>query len=128
LGQLDLKKQDNWKLAIKKKFNNMMKRNVWKNKNKKDIPQERKPMGSKWVFKKKKKGVYHARLVALGYSQVPGVDFTENYAPVINDIKMHTMIVLIWIYKARKEKLLTSKQCFYLENLMKKLTWQYQVT
>ena len=39
--------------------------------------------------------MYCARLVALGYSQVPRVDFTENYAPVINDITMRTMLVIM---------------------------------
>ena len=33
-------------------------------------------------------------MVALGYSQVPGVDFSENYAPVVNDITMRIMLVL----------------------------------
>ena len=73
----------------------MVKRNVWKHINKKNIPQERKPIRSKWVFMKKKNGVYHAKLVALGYSQVPGVNFTENYAPVINNITMRTILVIM---------------------------------
>ena len=32
--------------------------------------------------------------MALGYSQVPGVDFNENYAPVVNDIIMSLVLVL----------------------------------
>jgi hypothetical protein len=51
-------------------------------------------IGNKWVFKQKKNGIYRARLVALGYSQIPGVDFSENYAPVVNDITMRVMLVL----------------------------------
>ena len=31
---------------------------------------------------------------ALGYSQVLGVDFSENYAPVVDDITMRIMLVL----------------------------------
>ena len=34
----------------------------------------------------KRDGTYRARLVALGYSQVPGLDFTDNFAPVVNDV------------------------------------------
>eukprot|EP00253_Pinus_taeda_P008767 PITA_08767 len=45
-----------------------------------ELPAGRKPIGSKWVFKKKtnaegKVEKYKARLVAKGYSQVPGIDF-----------------------------------------------------
>jgi hypothetical protein len=41
----------------------------------------------KWVLKIKRNGVYRARLVACGYSQVPGIDFNEvPYSPVINNV------------------------------------------
>eukprot|EP00253_Pinus_taeda_P028523 PITA_28523 len=47
-----------------------------------ELPAGRKPIGSKWVFKKKtnaegKVEKYKARLVAKGYSQVPGIDFDD---------------------------------------------------
>jgi len=36
--------------------------------------------------------------VACGYSQVPGVDYTENYAPVINDVAWCILLIamLVW--------------------------------
>ena len=48
----------------------------------------RKPIGSKWVFKKKtnaegKVEKYKARLVAKGYSQVLGIDFGDIFSPVV---------------------------------------------
>eukprot|EP00253_Pinus_taeda_P013882 PITA_13882 len=47
-----------------------------------ELPAGRKPIGSKWVFKKKtnaegKVEKYKARLVAKGYSQVLGIDFGD---------------------------------------------------
>ena len=47
----------------------------------------RKPIGSKWVFKKKmyvegKVEKYKARLVEKGYSQVLGIDFCDIFSPV----------------------------------------------
>jgi hypothetical protein len=37
------------------------------------------------VFDIKRNGMFCARLVGCGYSQVPGVDFQESNSPVIND-------------------------------------------
>ena len=43
-------------------------------------------VGYKWIFKVNRDGTHRARLVVLGYSQIPGIDFTENFAPVVNDM------------------------------------------
>jgi hypothetical protein len=37
--------------------------------------------------------------VACGYSQIAGVDFTENYAPVINNITWRILIVAMIVWK-----------------------------
>jgi Reverse transcriptase (RNA-dependent DNA polymerase) len=47
-------------------------------------------IGSKWVLKEKRDGVFRARLVALGYSQIPG-----NYSPVMNNSSFRILILLI---------------------------------
>ena len=39
--------------------------------------------------------VYRARLVAKGYDQIPGVDFTENFAPVVSDVTIRTVMMLL---------------------------------
>ena len=33
---------------------------------------------------------------ALGYHQIPGVDYTENVAPVINDVSLR-LVILLWL-------------------------------
>jgi hypothetical protein len=88
--------REKWREAIRKEFRDMIKRSVWRKCSK--VPEDRKLIGCKWVFKKKKNGVYRARLCALGYSQVPGVDYTENHAPVINDVTFRIMLIL-WLLK-----------------------------
>ena len=42
----------------------MISNNVWRKINKSQIPDDRRLLGSKWVFKRKKNGVFRARLVA----------------------------------------------------------------
>src|SRR6202522_3449770 len=54
-------------------------------------------VGSKWVFKAKKDAAgnvvrYKARLVAQGFSQVPGVDYFDTFAPVARLASIHTVI------------------------------------
>jgi Reverse transcriptase (RNA-dependent DNA polymerase) len=58
----------------------------WKKIQKSDMPNGRNCIKSKWIFKIKGNGANRAQLVACGYSQVPGVDFQESFAPVINDV------------------------------------------
>lgn len=52
-------------------------------------PEEKKPISSKCVFKRKLDGEghiasYKSRIVGKGYLQVPGVDFNEVFASVTN--------------------------------------------
>ena len=90
--------QDAWKEAIDKELSEMTKRGVWQVIDDKDIPSDRRCIKNKWIFKVKRNGVFRARLVACGYSQVPGVDFTESFAPVINDVSFRLMLIakLVW--------------------------------
>ena len=36
--------------------------------------------------------MYHARLVAKGFSQIPRVDFTDNYSNVVNDVTFRVVV------------------------------------
>ena len=87
--------REHWRNAIKKEFSDMIRRGVWKHTKKQQIPSDRRLIGNKWVFKRKKNGVYRARLVGLGYSQVPGIDHKDNFSPVINEVTFRCVMVLM---------------------------------
>lgn len=94
----DPKKREKWRAAIRKEFHDMNARGVWRKIRRDNVPNDRRTVKCKWLFKIKRNGTYRARLVACGYSQIAGIDFSENYAPVINDITWRILIVamLVW--------------------------------
>ena len=70
-------------MNLRERHSDMIKQGVWELTDNTSIPEEQSLIRNKWVFKQKKNEMYRAKLVALGYSQVPGVDFSVSYAPVL---------------------------------------------
>jgi hypothetical protein len=50
----------------------------------------------------KRNETFLQRVVACGYSQVPGVDLNESFAPDINDVSLRILLIakLVWNMKA----------------------------
>jgi hypothetical protein len=70
-----------WKDAMVEEMESLHKNETW---DLVELPNGRKHVGSKWVFKKKLNATgqvekFKARLVVKGYSQVEGVDFGEIF-------------------------------------------------
>ena len=85
-----------WKEACEEEYQSLMYNNVW---TVVDLPPGKKAVGSKWVFKLKKlpHGSIHcfkARVVARGFMQKAGINFTETFAPVVH---FNTLRVLLAI-------------------------------
>jgi len=64
------------------------------------FPAGRKPIGSKWVFKKKthsegKVEKYKSLLVANGYSQVLGIDFGDIFSPVAKVTSIRLLLSIV---------------------------------
>ena len=91
--------RNNWQAAIRKEIKSMISRGVWRKIDKVKIPENRRLIGNKWVFKIKRDGTYRARLVALGYSQIPGIDYTDNFAPVAHDVSFRIALARMMVGK-----------------------------
>ena len=75
-----------------------------------ELPAGRKPIGRKWVFKKKtnaegKVEKYKARLVAKGYSQVPGIDFGDIFSPVAKVASIRLLLSVVAAFDFEVEQM-----------------------
>ena len=77
---------------MSKEIRDMSKKKVWRSVKSSSIPRDRRVIGNKWMIKRKGNGVYRAYLVALGYSQVPGVDHEDNFSWVVVNITYQIIV------------------------------------
>ena len=64
------------------------------------LPEGAKPIGYKWIFKIKRdlKGDverYKTRLVAKGFTQKEGIDYTETFSPISSKDSFRTIMTLV---------------------------------
>jgi hypothetical protein len=66
-----------------------------------ELPKGKKPIGCKWVFKKKEvvsekeRERFKTRLVAKGYSQRDGIDYDEVFSPVVRYTSIRATLALV---------------------------------
>ena len=93
---LSTPEKDCWLEAMEKEMTSLQNNDVWELV---DLPEDRKPVGSKWVFKAKTNADghierYKARLVAQRYSQKFGTDYDETFSPVVRLESVRTLIAM----------------------------------
>src|SRR3954466_5224653 len=89
-----------WQEAIKNEVESLESNKTW---NLVDLPPGCKPIGCKWILKKKLKhdgtiDKYKARLVAKGFRQRENVDFFDTYSPVTRITSIRVLISIDAIY------------------------------
>ena len=119
---------DQWKKAIDEELATLEKMGTWELT---DLPEGRKPIGCKWVFVKKRneKGKlvkYKAWLVAQGFLQKPGIDFSKDgtFAPVMQFETLHTFLAFAASMKWDIKQL--DVKGAYLHGLLKELLFMDQ--
>ncbi|KAD3337350.1 hypothetical protein E3N88_32870 [Mikania micrantha] len=89
-----------WKEVMQDEIDSIMHNKTWKFT---DLPPGCKPLGSKWIFKKKMKvdgsiDKCKARLVIQGFRQKEGIDFFDTYAPVARISTIRLLLALAAIH------------------------------
>ena len=94
---LNSKYKNQWIKAMEEEIQSLSKNVTWKLVKK---PDDCKPIGCKWVFTIKRDQCgnlekFKARLVALGCSQIPGVNYSETFSPVVKRKVIRLMTALM---------------------------------
>ena len=89
-----------WKEAINDEIDSILSNNTWILV---DLPPESKPIGCKWVFRRKYNTdgslqTFKARLVAKGFRQKESIDYFDTYASVARIASIPVLLALASIF------------------------------
>ncbi|KAG8478983.1 hypothetical protein CXB51_028891 [Gossypium anomalum] len=99
---------EKWMFSMQEEMESLHKKRTW---DLVKLPKGKKVVHCKWVFKKKEGtlGVeeprYKARLLAKGYSQIAGVDFTDVFSPVVKHSSIRALLGIMAMHDLELEQL-----------------------
>ena len=89
-----------WLEAMRYEIRSMYENKVW---TLTDLPDDRRAIENKWIFKKKTDAdgnatIYKARVVAKGFRQVQGVDYDESFSlvPMLKSVRIMLAIAAFY--------------------------------
>eukprot|EP00253_Pinus_taeda_P002765 PITA_02765 len=96
-----------WKEAMVDEMASLYKNEAW---DLVELPARRKPIGSKWVFKKKTNAEgtvekYKSRLVEKCYSQVLGIDFGDIFSPIAKVTSIRLLLSVVAAFDFEVEQM-----------------------
>ncbi|KAG8484978.1 hypothetical protein CXB51_021839 [Gossypium anomalum] len=99
---------EKWMFAMQEKIKSLHKNRTW---DLVKLPKGKKIVRCKWVFKKKEgtprveKLRYKARLVAKGYNQIPRVNFTDVFSPIVKHSSIRSLLGIVAMHDLELEQL-----------------------
>ena len=78
-----------WKRAMDDEMDSLDKTHTWLLT---ELPEGRKALSNRWVFRIKDDGKMKARLVARGYDQQQGTDYFETFSPVVRHASIRLLL------------------------------------
>ena len=96
-----------WMAAMQEEMEALHKNKTWELV---PLPQGRKAIGNKWVFKIKRNSDdqverFRARLVVKGYAQKEGIDFNEIFSPVVRLTTIRVVLAMCATFNLHLEQL-----------------------
>ena len=97
---MNSKDREDWLEAEAREFRSLLENGVFSEMR---LPPGRRTVRTKWVYKLKRDkdgeiAKYKARLVAQGFTQIEGIDYTQTYSPVARFTFIRTMLALCAIF------------------------------
>jgi len=83
-----------WQQSLDDELENFLKQDAWEFISRKELPDNRKTLHCRWIFKMKTNGSKKSRSVIKGYEQIPGVDYVESFSPLATNTTIKVTVAM----------------------------------